>query len=108
MRLFHRTRYDAALAILTKGFKDQEGYYTTQGLHRGVWFADRPLDINEGAEGGVVLAVEVPEERMMPFEWIEEGKPYREFLAPAAVVNRFGLPTICDVRQESKLGDLPP
>ena len=42
----------------------------------------------------MVLTVDIPEERITRYEWIEEGKPYREFLAPAAVVNRFGLPTI--------------
>jgi hypothetical protein len=24
---------------------------------------------------------------LAPYEWIEEGKPYREWLAPAAVLN---------------------
>ena len=31
-----------------------------------------------------------------PYAWEEEGKPYREFLVPAALVNAQGTVTIAD------------
>jgi hypothetical protein len=57
----------------------------------GVWVSDRPLDANEGAEGEVLLAIDgLGEHEVEPFEWIEEGKEYREFLVPADVLNERG------------------
>jgi len=89
MRVYHRTSGEAAAAIKEAGFRDAEGTYLTRNVYRGVWFADQPLDINEGADGEVVFEVEVPEPALSEYEWIEEGKPYREFLVPAEVVNRW-------------------
>ena len=60
---------------------------------QGVWVsADYPLDENEGAHGNTVLALNVPDDVFEKYEWIEEGKPYREALIPAEVLNRFGQP----------------
>jgi hypothetical protein len=49
MYLYHRT--DRAEIILRNGFKDGKGRYLTSELHRGVWFSNMPLDINEDAKG---------------------------------------------------------
>ena len=87
MRLYHRTYHHEA--ILEHGFRDAEGTYLTTEKHSGVWVSDRPLNGNEGAEGDVVLAIEVPERDIAPFEWIEEEKGYREFLVPADTLNRY-------------------
>ena len=61
----------------------------TDRLWSGVWLSDRPLDANEGAHGDVLLAVEIPVDDVLFYEWVEEGKPYREFLVPAELVNRY-------------------
>jgi len=53
-----------------------------------VWFSDRPLDANDGARGDGLLVVDIPEEVIVDYEWVEEGKGYREWLIPAEVVNR--------------------
>lgn len=87
MRLYHRSYY--AEVIATEGFRDGEGGYLTAGTHRGVWMSDQPLNVNEGAQGDVILAVEMPEDIAAPFEWTEEGKGYREFLIPAETLNRY-------------------
>jgi hypothetical protein len=39
-----------------------------------------------------VLVLEVPEEVAERFEWIDPAKPYREFVVPREVANRFGPP----------------
>jgi hypothetical protein len=90
MYLYHRT--PAAHAILTEGFRDAEGSYMTSELFRGVWFADRPVSACEGAKGDTVLAVDIPDEVLHDYEWIEEGKPYREWLIPAVLANQYGPP----------------
>ncbi len=103
MQLFHTTY--AADAILAEGFRDGEGTYLTEQVWRGVWLADRPLDANEGAHGDAVLVVEIPEEVIAPYEWIEDYSDIpaewidsngirREFLVPAEIVNRYGPPQL--------------
>ena len=94
MKLYHTTY--AAEAILRDGFRDGEGYYLTAHLWSGVWLADRPLDINEGADGDTVLCLDIPEEAVRPYEWIKDFKGYREFLVPASLVNKWGPITIED------------
>jgi hypothetical protein len=94
MKPYHRT--SASEAILAHGFLDAEGYYLTTSLHRGVWLSDRPLDDNEGADGEVLLRLEIPEEAVARHEWVEANKTYREFLVPAATVNAYGPPQVVD------------
>ena len=65
-------------------------------MHTGVWLSNEPLDGNEGAKGDTVLAIEIPEDLLAEYEWVEEGKPYREFMVPAEIVNRYGPPRIHD------------
>jgi hypothetical protein len=89
MKLYHRTSAQAAAAILCSGFEDRSGTYLTTEEWSGVWLSDVPLDINQGALGDTLLIVELDlaEEQLRDYEWIEEGKPYREWLIPAALVN---------------------
>ena len=56
----------------------------TGSEHRGVFLADVPLGVADGApEGPVLLLVEIAEELVRPYEWVQEGLPYREFCVPA-------------------------
>ena len=87
---FHWTTKQAAKAILRHGFKDTEGRYLTTTLHKGVWISDRPLDPNIGPKEYVLLTVKIDGRRVRVFEWIEEGKGYREFLVPARTLNKYG------------------
>ena len=92
MRLYHSTPAGNVPSIRQGGFRDAEGNYLTTSMHRGVWLASRPMDWQDAGfdERAVmsVLEVEIPEELVEPFEWAEEGKPYREFLVPEELVNR--------------------
>jgi hypothetical protein len=83
VKLYHRTDQEAAAQILKYGFRDGKGTYMTKQEHSGVWLSNVPLDENEGAFGDVLLELDLPDEKLTPYEWIEEGKPYREFLVPA-------------------------
>lgn len=84
---FHTT--DQSDAILSHGFKDRTGFYGLGGLEMtGVWLADRPLDINEGATGDEVLQVEIADSvDLSDYEIVEDLKPYREWCIPAELVN---------------------
>jgi hypothetical protein len=89
MIVYHRTRADIASAIMCNGFRDATGPYMTIYEHTGVWVSDRPLDINEGADGDTLLRIELRcrESELADYEWIEDEKPYREWLVPAALLN---------------------
>lgn len=89
MVFFHCTTNERAQAILDGGFKDSRGYYLTDRIWEGVWFSVQPLDVDEGAKGDMLLRVDlaVSEKDIEQWEWIEEGKPYREWMMPAAFVN---------------------
>jgi hypothetical protein len=92
VKVYHRTFH--AAAILREGFRDSTGIYMTDQEFTGVGVSDSPLDVNEGAKGDVILTFDVPIDLFERYEWIEEGKPYRESLIPAAVLNGFAAPRI--------------
>lgn len=89
-RYFHRTGARAARAILRSGFRDATHYYLTLTPHTGVWLSDVPLNVNDGVNGDALLVVEIDGRKVSKFEWVEEAKPYREFLVPAKVLNTYG------------------
>jgi len=121
MRLFHRTSADAATLILRDGFKDRAdstgtnlGFYDQIPEIKAVWFADAPLDDDEGRQ----LLLEIPDEVAQKVDktvrtgfWgpsalvsrgtqkegrpevVEEGKAYQEFIIPAEIANQYGPPT---------------
>jgi hypothetical protein len=87
MILYHRTHAAIAEKILRDGFHDGRGTYMTTEEHSGIWLSNVPLDINEGAKGDTLLQLELSEQTIADYEWIEDGKPYREWLVPAQLVN---------------------
>jgi hypothetical protein len=94
--VFHRTTQAAAEQILHSGFRDHTARYLTDREWTGVWVSDRPLDNSEGASGETLLQIEVAEPMIASYEWVEEGKPYREWLIPATVINGFGKVKLAD------------
>ena len=89
MIVYHRT--GAAESILDNGFRDTEGAYMTTERFSGVWVSDVPFDVNEGAQGDPLLVIDIPESVIADFEWIEEGKPHREWLVLAETLNRYSV-----------------
>jgi hypothetical protein len=96
--LHHRTGEDVAKRVVANGFNDDDGYYLTNNHHSGVWFSDQVLDANEGAFGDTIIRIRLDELEIAPFEWIEEGRAYREWLIPAQVVNESGSVEIVGAR----------
>jgi hypothetical protein len=94
MRVFHRT--PNGQKIIDEGFRNGEGTYMTGMMHKGVWLSDRPLCIFEGAKGEDLLTLEIPDDVLAEYEWVQEGPTYREFLIPAEMVNSYGPPNLCD------------
>ncbi len=72
-----------------------DGFITRDGEAfplTGVWFADGPVGVNEGAAddpslGDPVLAIEIDEAAVEYYEICEDGKPYREWCIPAHLAN---------------------
>jgi len=95
MILFHVTSRENAEAIRRDGFRDAPGFYTTENEFRGVWFFDRPSDANDDPRDDTVLAVDLPLSAadLDAYEWKQEGKSHREWLIPAAFVNKYWWPT---------------
>jgi len=89
MILYHRTTRENAEAIKSGGFRDTTGSYFTDREFSGVWLSNVPLDLNDGAAGDVLfeITLELPDTAIAEYEWVEEGKPYREWLMPAALLN---------------------
>lgn len=93
MILYHATASDETLnSILEDGFADKAGTYLTSKVAEGVWLSDQPLS---GGEGGLtgsepLLRLEIPEDVIREYEWVNDPwMGYREWLVPAAVVNRY-------------------
>lgn len=101
MILYHRTTAASAEQILHDGFRDGVGTYLTDSEFSGVWVSNVPLDINEGAKGDTLLQVDLPEQTIAEYEWIEERKPYREWLIPARLVNELANASLCIVDEDN-------
>lgn len=54
-----------------------------------MWLSEVPLDANEGAYGDALLLIVMPlsKSEQDQFEWVEEEKPYHEWMFPAALIN---------------------
>ena len=93
VRLIHATSYAAADAIEREGFRDTPPHWGFEfgfGLTGGVWFADRPLDENEGCRSSDVhLVVEIPDDVLEDYGLHEEDNPNRLWIVPAEILNRY-------------------
>jgi hypothetical protein len=98
MRLYHRTDHQSALQILADGFRD----HSSELGRTGVWLGDEACLEETGiylqpfGQLRWVLELDIPDDVIAPFEWVEELKGYREFLVPAEVLNRFGPATVVE------------
>jgi hypothetical protein len=65
-------------------------------------------DANEGALGNAVLRIQLAkdEREIASFEWIEDGKSFREWLMPASLINEFGKVEIQEIDEEPDSGPI--
>ena len=88
MKVYHVTSAQNADAIRAYGFADATGSYLTANEYTGVWVSDSPLDINDmGGSSDVCFQIEIPDDLISKFEWVEESKPNREWLVPSKILN---------------------
>lgn len=87
---YHRTTAETAHSIMKSGFMNSAGYFQSNRTWTGVWLSARPLDTHDDDEGNALLMVklDIPERQLARWEWTAEGRPYREWLVPAEVVNK--------------------
>ncbi len=108
IRLFHATSGEAATQIGRDGFEDRTGYYLTDTTWTGVWVSDVPLDENDfdikPSPTDAYFAIDADEARIAEFEWIEEGKTYREWLIPAVLLNTFPRTRLTDQEVDEAWG----
>jgi len=101
LRVYFTTTVPEARKIIRDGFTD----LWTFGDQQGVWVGNRPLDMNDGFEGDVTLAVTIPAEVFSGFEasetdpadptgerWFKTGRA----IIPAEVLNQHGPAQIYD------------
>lgn len=102
MLVYHRTHH--ADAIEREGFRDGYKMFVTDDSDalevRGIFVsANWPLDENEGADGDVVLELDIPDELFAKYEHVAEGLTYltyRKAMIPAAELNRFPVRRLTD------------
>jgi hypothetical protein len=98
MRFYHFTTESNATAILQRGFIDGHSSYmfdpdeleaaTGKRELAGVFISDRPTSVQDGADGDVLLAVDVPDSvDLSHWAIVEEGLPQWEWVVPASVLN---------------------
>lgn len=87
---YHRTNADNARAIIDGGFKNSSGYFLNNRIWTGVWLSSVPIDseAGEGKDALLMVKLGLDERELSRWEWTAEGKSYREWLLPAAIVNR--------------------
>jgi len=74
--------------VLKTGFADAPpSYVQSDERPASVTFRDVPM---RGAYGGTTcIAIEVPEDAVLPFESLEDHLGYRQFEVPAEVANQY-------------------
>lgn len=87
---YHRTNADNARTIVNSGFRNSSGYFLSNRIWTGVWLSSRPVDSDAAARNEALLMVrlELEERELLRWEWACEGRTNREWLMPAAIVNR--------------------
>ena len=102
---YHRTSAENARAIEESGFQNSIGYLFGNRAWTGVWLTSMPLDRREGAEGDTLLKVklDVPERELERWEWTGEKRCFREWLIPAAIINRRMTAEVVSQRAASEL-----
>lgn len=90
LRFYHRTSKENGRAIVESGFQNSTGYLFGNRAWTGVWLTSMPLDQVAETESDTLLKVKlhVSERELARWEWTGEKRCFREWLIPAALLNR--------------------
>ena len=91
MKVYHATTKDSAHKICSDGFRDATETYLTANEYTGVWVSNWPM--NDGDMMGqfdACFEIDIDDKLLANYEWIEDFKPYREWLVPADILNKSG------------------
>jgi hypothetical protein len=87
---YHRTSPTIAREIVESGFRNRSGYFMGNRTWTGVWLSSVPVDSQLDAQDEALLMVKlkVDEKELSRWEWTAEGRSHREWLIPAALINK--------------------
>ncbi len=106
MQVYHSTTLDTAETIFEKGFPGASAGPLTRGPRSGVWVTERPIMSGDGlGRMEAWFEISIEESLLRPYEWIEESTAYRQWVAPAELLNEHGLVRALDETQAIVLYD---
>jgi hypothetical protein len=87
---YHRTNAENAREIVESGFTNSSGYFLSNRIWTGVWLSSVPVDGEGAGDDAALLMVKLnlKDSELSKWEWASEGRPYREWLIPAGIVNK--------------------
>jgi hypothetical protein len=88
MTVYHVTEPEGATVIERNGFTDITVTFGAENEYTGVWVFDVPLEKAWPFNDRVVFEIDAAAETLSDWEVIDESQPHREWLVPAAVLNR--------------------
>src|SRR5205823_11872996 len=95
MHLYFPTTRANAYAILRAGFHNRARSQRQDADWTGVLLYDRPRSLPDG-ELHVLVSIDWADHDLEPYERHTGSTGYREFLIPAAMLNRYGGPHLYD------------
>jgi hypothetical protein len=100
---YHRTSANNVSAIVNGGFRNSSGYFLGNRIWTGVWLSSVPVDSQEAAQDEALLMVklELDQDELSRWEWVSEGRSHREWLMPAAIINRCATVELVDQLEAS-------
>ena len=100
MRLFRRVTQNEAQRDFACGFTDHTSTYLTGQELSGVWVSDLALDCNDfgNIAPSILLQIDlaVSEYTLSGYEYMGDGKVYREWLVPADLLNALATIQVID------------
>ncbi|HEX6034079.1 MAG TPA: hypothetical protein VFY83_06570 [Anaerolineales bacterium] len=95
---------------MREGFKAGIGTYITINERTSVWLSNVPpniVDLSPSEPTLLRVTLSLTEAGIERFEWVEDGKPYREWLIPAEVINANSIIEALDEEAEEAIGKCP-
>jgi hypothetical protein len=102
MTVYHVTGPEGAAVIERDGFTDITVTFGTENKYTGVWVFDVPLEKAWPFNDRVAFEIDAAADTLSEWEVIDESQPHREWLVPAAVLNRVARRRVFAVNDDLK------